>query len=191
VDDYVQRGLLSLIEKPLEPIDGGLILYADRQFMEPPGDRWRLETSTLGWDEKLGAWVIYEERSRALGRLARWGRALIKDAQQRLRAAAKLPIESAGADVERALDDGRRARFCAPPPENRDVREDAFACWAGAWLLQGRPIDALLRDARRDFPDDPTIDRIEATARDLAKPHAPIYSPRKGNPKLSWAPHAT
>jgi hypothetical protein len=148
----------------------------------------RLEPSPLQWDDELRAWVAYVGRAQALRQLARWGAELIQDAKERIHAAAKVAPERSRADLQRILNDAVRARFCAPPPEHPNLREEAFACWGAAWILDGRldALPALLRDARRDFPGEQIVERIEATARRLAKPQNPTYPERNPREHLSW-----
>jgi hypothetical protein len=191
IESYEQQGLLARTQATWKPVDTGVILYAHRQFVEPGPDLLKLDPSALRWDEKLDIWVMYERRDKAMRCLEHWGDALIHDATERLREAAKQAFAAEQPLVDRALDDARRARYCAPPPEHSKLRARSFECWAAAWILQGRPIDALLRDARRDFPNNETIEQIEKNARHLATPETATYPASKSRNRLSWAPRVT
>lgn len=61
------------------------------------------------------------------------------------------------------MDAAERALFCAPPPEHKQLRIDAFVALAANYHVRKRPAERLYREMRLDF-DDVTIAEIRRRA---------------------------
>jgi len=156
----------------------GVVLYADRAFLAPGREMFRLEALPLVLDPTAHVHVWYGARAEALQVLRSWGDSLIADATRSLRS------RPSAADIERAIDAAQRALFCAPPPEHAELRFEAFVVLLAGHQMLRRPVDRLYQEARLDF-DDIAIarlrSRVEAKAAG-AFTYAPIRARSRVDP---------
>jgi hypothetical protein len=153
LQEYADAGFVSLTATHWPHAPGGVVLYAHTQFLAPGENRLELPRKSLTESGRDDVVVAYLSRGEALTILEEWGRLLLRDANVLF---AGRPSEEA---LLRAQDSAERALFCAPPPEHRDLRTDAFVSLASAKLLLGQPLTRLYREIGLDF-DDLTLARI-------------------------------
>lgn len=154
-------GYVTLTERGWTRLPGGVVLYAHPGFLDPGGIHCRLPAEDLRLDPSTGVHLAYFTRDRALAILRRWGTLLVDDANRTL--AGRPRVE----EIDRALDSAQRALFCAPPPEHKQLRIDAFISLAAAYRVCRRPTERLYREMKLDF-DDLTIAEIRKRAGDKA-----------------------
>lgn len=152
-----EAGYLTLTEKQWERQPGGVVLYAHPRFLNPGGAHCELSASQLVLDTLAGVHLDYLPRARALAILHRWGQSLIDEASRTLSG------RPAAADIDRAMDAAQRALFCAPPPEHKQLRVDAFVALTASYHVRKRPAERLYREMKLDF-DDVTIAEIQHRA---------------------------
>jgi len=61
------------------------------------------------------------------------------------------------------MDAAQRALFCAPPPEHKSLRVEAFISLAASYIVCRRPPERLYREMKLDF-DELTISVIRQRA---------------------------
>jgi hypothetical protein len=170
-----QAGYLTLTSKHWERQQGGVVLYAHSKFLDPGETYSRLSSSDLTMDTRAGVHLDYIPRPRALMILHRWGRFLIDDANRMLSGRPQ-PKE-----IERALDAAQRALFCAPPPEHKSLRIDAFISLAASYIVRKRRVERLYREMQIDF-DEGTIATVRQRAEAKAA-GASTYPANDSGPK--------
>jgi hypothetical protein len=149
-----EAGHLTLTDFQWPRQPGGVVLYAHSLFLKPSATHYQFSTSELTWDSRAGVYLNYLARTLALSILHRWGRLLIEDASRVL--AGSRPTVP---EVDRAMDSAERALFCAPPPEHKQLRIDAFAALAATYRVRKLPEERLYREMRLDF-DDVTVAEV-------------------------------
>lgn len=146
VEEFVAGGYATLFSFPRKyrRIPGGVVLYAERNFVRPNADRCdlSLKMADLLDDTKLGMHIGYFARDEALRRLRTWGDDLLADANQCMRLRA--------CPWDRAYDSASRARMTAPPPEHADLRRKAFIAMAVARECMGKDIEDVFHMVELD-----------------------------------------
>src|SRR5678815_2161187 len=124
---------------------GGVILYAHPTFLDPGSAYCKLSPSELARDTRTGVYLDYFSRARALAILRRWGQLLVDEASRMLSG------RPTAGDIDRAMDAAQRALFCAPPPEHKQLRADAFVALAASYHVRKHPAERLYREMKLDF----------------------------------------
>lgn len=169
-----EAGYLTLTAKHWARQPGGVVLYAHPGFLNPGEAYCSLSPSDLAFDTCSGVHLDYVPRPRALMLLHRWGRLLADDASRMLSG------RPTAADIDRAMDSAQRALFCAPPPEHKQLRMDAFVALAASYHVRKRPAERLYREMKLDF-DEVAVDTIcQRAAAKAAGAHA--YPPKDSGP---------
>lgn len=172
--EVASRGLVTITSSSWSAVPSGVVLYAHERFLNAGANTLALSAEGLAIDEASGLRVTYVERSRALEILSSWGRALNADANAHLRG------RPSPQDLLRARSSAERARFAAPPPENREIRFESFVHLASAVRASGSSIDRILRDAARDFSEQDVErirQRVEARLAGASRPYAREETP--------------
>lgn len=160
----VEEGMATPLPREIPYQKGHVVLYAHRDFLAPVGaNRLHLVADDLDLDRESGLRVGYLAQQTALARMALWGRDLVVDAQRHLQG------KPSDQDIARAVDSAQRARFAAPGSSNPGLRRQLFVLLAAGFALQGRNVERVLRDARRDGFDEEALDDIRRDARARAE----------------------
>jgi len=152
-----QAGYLTLTDKQWARLPSGVVLYAHPKFVNPGAMYYGLPSAELTMDASSGVHLAYVARVRALGMLHQWGALLVADANRTLSGRPQV------AEIARAMDAAQRALFCAPPPEHKQLRVDAFVSLAASYRVFCFPSDRLYREMKLDF-DELTISAIRSRA---------------------------
>jgi hypothetical protein len=152
-----QAGYLTLTDRQWARLPGGVVLYAHPRFVNPGAKFCGLSSPELTLDTSAGVHLAYVARARALKMLHQWGTLLVADANRILSG------RPHAAEIERAMDASQRALFCAPPPEHKQLRVDAFISLAASYHVCRRPSERLYREMMLDF-DELTISAIRVRA---------------------------
>lgn len=157
IEEYRQRGLLSLITEKRRREPDHVFLYAHPSFLYPSRDAYDLTPvrGTLDWDKRLEAFYDYMHRDRAVALLGRWGEILLEDAKESF----------AGGRFQRAKESAMRARFGATR-EHPEARREAHCYVAAARLGLGEDIYGVLRSVAVDSSREDAR-KVELKARGL------------------------
>jgi hypothetical protein len=157
IEEYRERGLLSLVSEKRRRIRDHVFIYAQALFVHPSPDAYDLtsELRTLWWDERLGAFCDYMHRDRAISLLGSWGKSLLSDAKEKFNQSRFLE----------AKESAMRARFGATR-EHPELRKEAHCYVAAARLGLGQEIHGVIRNVAIDFSKE-EADQIEHRARGL------------------------
>jgi hypothetical protein len=140
IENYEERGLLTLFAKPVPRKQGHVILYAHADFLQPSGDTCKFKKSEWGplvQDQRLGAHYAYIPLDDARDLLSKWGALLLADAQQHLMLG----------HFQRTKDSATRAYFCVERRSSPDLMK-AHAYVAAARLGLNQQIRGVLRDVK-------------------------------------------
>lgn len=157
IEEYQERGLLSLVSERRHRAPGYVFIYAQASFLRPSPDAYDLtcELDTLWWDKRLGAYCDYMHRDRAITLLGRWAEALLSHAKSKFEESSFLE----------AKESAMRARFGATR-EHLELRKKAHCYVAAARLGLGQEIHGVIRNVAIDFSK-AEADRVERRARGL------------------------
>jgi len=157
IEEYQERGLLSLVSDRRHRAPGYVFIYAQASFLHPTPDAYDLtcELDTLWWDKRLGAYCDYMHRDRAVALLGRWGEVLLSHAKRTFKESNFLE----------AKESAMRARFGATR-EHLELRKEAHCYVAAARLGLDQEIHGVIRNVAIDFSKE-EADRVELRARGL------------------------
>lgn len=137
IEEFHQRGLLSLVAEKQPRIPGYVFLYAHESFLRPSEDSFDLMPflGGLRQEKELRAYCDYMRRDRAMALLEEWAQYLLGDAQKAL--GEGIPL--------RSKESAMRARFGATR-EHPTLRERAHLYVAAARLALGESIYGVIRN---------------------------------------------
>lgn len=150
-DGYVEQGLATRLPIRRPEREDGLVLYVHDGFVRPEGGFPTLVDLMSGPVASHGDGFLYGSylpRAECLHIFRRWARRLVEDAQEHLE------HSRSPEDWRRALNSSLRARFCALPEVDLELRFEAFLWLAVARDLLGMPMRPVFQDAALDFPNE-------------------------------------